>query len=172
MAQQQGALDAMVASPLQAIQRRMDAAIAAGVDVKTSDCADYGLKEELRAILLLDSAAAAAAIPLLTTEAFQRGAVKNHTLVRYRGMIQDMFEPEFFSGAQVVAQPQPDGTRRYLNSSFADLFEHPGVSEEALDEDMSQDYTRERVPLFCVPTPGNSSASTAAGAIGSGSAAL
>ena len=117
-------LDAVIASPLGELQRRLDVNVGAGMDPKANPSgADYGLKEALQATLAADPAATAA-IPLLTTRAFQGGAVKNHTLVRYRGMVQDMFEPEFFSGAQVVAQPQPDGTRRYLKLERGKLVEN------------------------------------------------
>ena len=74
--------------------------------------ADYGLKEALQATLAADPAATAY-IPLLTTRAFQGGAVENHTLVRYRGMVQDMFEAEFFESVRMMAQPAVDSGRQY-----------------------------------------------------------
>ena len=53
------------------------------------------------------AAPAAAAIPLLSKEALARGKIAHGTLVRWRCMVQDQFDQEFFVGVHEAA----DGKR-------------------------------------------------------------
>ena len=41
-------------------------------------------------------------VPLLTRAAFQRGSLPRGSLVRYVGMVQDVFDPEWYAAAVVV----------------------------------------------------------------------
>ena len=42
-------------------------------------------------------------IPLLTAEAWRMGRLRPDSLVRYRGMVQDIFDPEFYVGVYEVS---------------------------------------------------------------------
>ena len=42
-------------------------------------------------------------IPLLTAEAWRMGRLRPDSLVRYRGMVQDIFDPEFYVGVYDVS---------------------------------------------------------------------
>ena len=137
------ALRAVVDRPLDALQRRLVAATSAGSDPNELP-ADWGFKEELQAAL--DAEGGTAAVPILNASSFHGGALKNHTLVRFRGMVQDMLEPEYYASCYYTA----DGRR--LNSSFADVFSL-GNGDEGSETLWEEEATKDRLPLFCVPVP-------------------
>ena len=78
-------LASVIDDPLGAIQQRVDAA--AGDPSRGSGGVDWGLAGEL-ARALADDPRGFAAVPLLTSRSFNLGQMRNHTLVRYRGMVQ------------------------------------------------------------------------------------
>ena len=91
------ALEVIIERPLDELQRRLDAATAAGADLSDAP-ADFGLKRDLQAALAGTTLGGTwAQVPLLTAQSFHSGALKNHTLVRFRGMVQDMCEPEYYA---------------------------------------------------------------------------
>ena len=54
-------------------------------------------------------------VPLLPRAAFQRGSLPRGSLVRYVGMVQDVFDPEWYAAAVVVGgTPQPCAFRDAL----------------------------------------------------------
>jgi hypothetical protein len=76
-------------------------------------------------------------------------------------MVQDMFEPEFYSSARVVKSSEQGGVSSFVNTSFADVLTSTSGSDGAMgdddvEEDGSMDFTKERLPLFCVPCPSES----------------
>jgi hypothetical protein len=69
----------------------------------------------------LFSAEAYEAIPLLTAAAFTRGDLRNQSLVRFRGMVQDVFDPEYFLGVVKASNASvPSGGSPFLTSMYAD----------------------------------------------------
>jgi len=137
------ALQAVVDRPLDALQQRLVAATSAGSDPSEMP-ADWGFKEELQAAL--DAEGGTAAVPVLNASSFNGGALKNHTLVRFRGMVQDMLEPEYYTSCYCA----PGGRR--LNSSFADVFSL-GNGDKDSETLWEEEATKDRLPLYCVPVP-------------------
>ena len=78
--------DLLVEKPLEALQRCMDARTAAqGPLVISETPSDWGLKSMVEEALQADPRLRES-IPLLTEASFRRGHLKNHQLVRYRGV--------------------------------------------------------------------------------------
>eukprot|EP00092_Neocalanus_flemingeri_P023416 GFUD01025387.1.p1 GENE.GFUD01025387.1~~GFUD01025387.1.p1 ORF type:complete len:665 (+),score=258.42 GFUD01025387.1:184-1995(+) len=72
-------------------------------------------------------------------------------LVRFRCMVQDMFDPEFYL-AQYQVKNMKDGTVRTLCGRYRDVVScGPG---EELVTDGGQCETRDRLALYCVSPPG------------------
>lgn len=76
-------------NPLRALNERMRAAAAANGGVVPDG--DWGFAGQARAQLRDPTA-----LPLLTEAAVRTGALRPNSLVRYRGMVQDMYDAEFF----------------------------------------------------------------------------
>ena len=138
--------------------------MAAGSDPHGVPC-DWGLKEDLRGALEGDGGGVSSpewsAIPLLSDRSFNAGGIRNHTLVRYVGMVQDMHEPEFFASCVRAAggEHAAGGVVGFVNSSFADVLGGgPGGADHDPfgAEDGGAAVARERLPLFCVPVPTDS----------------
>ena len=72
-----------------------------------SDDGEWGVGKHFAETLLSikgeGRAPAAAAIPLLSREALARGKIAHGTLVRWRCMVQDQFDQEFFVGVHEAA---------------------------------------------------------------------
>ena len=92
-------------------------------------------------------------IPLLTKDTVSKGLVSPGSLVRYRGMLQDVFDPEYYIGA-VGARHKESGKVGWLPTKYTDTF-HVNKDFEVLGDE-SKFTTMARLPLFCVPVPGES----------------
>jgi len=148
---------ALVQDPLREIQARLTVATAAGADPRASP-ADWGVVSDILTAL---ASGAAAAIPLLTDQSFHSSGLKNHTLVRYVGMVQDQFEPEFYSSAY-RSRPVAGAALAFVNTSYADVLPSEGEVDDG--DEGRMDYTKERLPLFVVPMPTESAWVHAVGA--------
>ena len=111
-------LDEIISSPLTLVHAAFSEAFAAagGYDPCWADSVPA------RFIAALASDAALARVPLLTASALHRGAIRADTLVRFVGMVQDNFDPEWYVATAKAAgsgTPIPCGFR----SSFPEGFE-------------------------------------------------
>jgi len=90
------------------------------------------------------------AIPWLTKAGIQSGKLSSGTLVRYRAMVQDIFDPEYFDG--VLNVMQADGTLKKVTSRYQDVFIPKGDAKVVAQGE----HLMERVPYYCVSVPGES----------------
>ncbi len=96
-------------------------------------------------------------IPILTKKGIEQGIYKSGSLVRYRGMIQDVFDPEYYVGMTNGIHKQTM-KEQLLPTKYMDVLSLP--SEYEMSE-TNNDYrnisnTMSRLPLFVIPTPGES----------------
>eukprot|EP00658_Telonema_sp_P-2_P036757 TRINITY_DN2651_c0_g1_i4.p1 TRINITY_DN2651_c0_g1~~TRINITY_DN2651_c0_g1_i4.p1 ORF type:complete len:600 (+),score=153.92 TRINITY_DN2651_c0_g1_i4:265-2064(+) len=91
-------------------------------------------------------------VPLLNTISPQE--IPARALVRYRGMVQDMLNPEFFLGAfqERMADGQSPRWRSGLYRDSVQAVDCGEMSEERIDQDSV--VMMERQQLYCVPIPG------------------
>lgn len=77
--------------------------------------------------------------------------VKPNSLVRFRCMIQDMFDPEFYLGLYEV-EDNKTGQKSMRSGKYKDVAEC-GVNE-TINPDSKSNVTMDRMTLYCVPVPG------------------
>lgn len=99
----------------------------------------------------LEDTKSAAWIPLLNGSAphdFPAGS-----LVRFRCMVQDMYDPEFYLGAYEVLDTTSN-SKKLVSGMFGDIARCQ--ENEQLDIDSPNNITMDRQTLYCVPIPGES----------------
>ncbi|CAM2117745.1 mini-chromosome maintenance complex-binding protein isoform X1 [Caretta caretta] len=79
--------------------------------------------------------------------------LKPNSLVKFRCMVQDMFDPEFYMGVYETIDPNTK-TRVLHFGKYRDVAEC-GPQQE-IDLNSSQTVTLERQTFYCVPVPGES----------------
>ncbi|KAK2535862.1 Mcmbp [Columba livia] len=79
--------------------------------------------------------------------------LKPNSLVKFRCMVQDMFDPEFYMGVYETVDPNTN-TRVLHFGKYRDVAEC-GPQQE-IDLNSSQTVTAERQTFYCVPVPGES----------------
>ncbi|KAL0341215.1 UNVERIFIED_CONTAM: Mini-chromosome maintenance complex-binding protein [Sesamum radiatum] len=125
-----------LANPLGAVRLTFEKAVASGSDPATLDGKDWGAAELFRQFLFDDGGLSQ--VPMLNQSTIKW--VQPNTLVRFRGMIQDMLGNEYYVGAY------KDGDM-WRTNKFADTSWCP--------MDASSDMRIwERRLLYCVPIPG------------------
>ena len=77
--------------------------------------------------------------------------LKSKSLVRFRCMIQDMFDPEFFL-AVFEAMNKADNTSHLRCGMYQDMIGSPDNFEVMLES--AKNVTKERQTFYCVPIPG------------------
>ncbi|KAL0452663.1 UNVERIFIED_CONTAM: Mini-chromosome maintenance complex-binding protein [Sesamum latifolium] len=128
-----------LANPLGAVRLTFEKAVASGSDPATLDGKDWGAAELFRQFLFDDGGLSQ--VPMLNQSTIKW--VQPNTLVRFRGMIQDMLGNEYYVGAY------KDGDM-WRTNKFADTSRCP--------MDASSDMQIwERRLLYCVPIPGQNS---------------
>ena len=90
-------------------------------------------------------------IPTLTKSNLKY--LKAGDLVRYRGMIQDSFDPEYFQAITATVNTTT-GEKRLLCSKYRDMLPTIPTGYRVEENHISQRSTASRQPLFCVPIPG------------------
>ncbi|KAJ1384726.1 Mini-chromosome maintenance complex-binding protein [Sesbania bispinosa] len=125
-----------LANPLGAVRSTFDSAIASGSDPSSFNGRDWGALDLFRHFLFDQSQLSQ--VPVLTPTTIRY--VKPNTLVRFRGMIQDMLGNEFYVGAY------KDGSV-WRTNKFMDVSQYPIVSSADM-------RIWERRLLYCVPVPG------------------
>ncbi|KAH7537667.1 hypothetical protein FEM48_Zijuj03G0117200 [Ziziphus jujuba var. spinosa] len=128
-----------LANPLGAVRSSFEKAIASGSDPASFDGKDWGALDLFRHFLF--DQAGLPQVPILNQKTVKW--VQPNSLVRFRGMIQDMLGNEFYAGAY------KDGTV-WRTNKFMD------VSQAPIDSS-SDMRIWERNLLYCVPVPGQNS---------------
>ncbi|EOY20171.1 hypothetical protein QUC31_005796 [Theobroma cacao] len=130
-----------VANPLGAVRLTFEKAIGSGTQTHPSafDGKDWGALDLFRHFLFQESGLSQ--VPILNPKTMRW--VQPYTLVRYRGMIQDMLGNEIYVGAY------KDGNL-WRTNKFMDISQYPMGSSPDM-------CVWERRLLYCVPVPGQSS---------------
>ncbi|WRX12233.1 Mini-chromosome maintenance complex-binding protein - like 1 [Theobroma cacao] len=130
-----------VANPLGAVRLTFEKAIGSGTHTHPSafDGKDWGALDLFRHFLFQESGLSQ--VPILNPKTMRW--VQPYTLVRYRGMIQDMLGNEIYVGAY------KDGNL-WRTNKFMDISQYPMGSSPDM-------CVWERRLLYCVPVPGQSS---------------
>lgn len=77
----------------------------------------------------------------------------DHTLVRFRCMVQDVLDPEYYVGVYEEVN-QATKSKTLKTAKYQDLVD---VAENCeINHDAPSTVTYSRIPLFCVPVPGES----------------
>ncbi|XP_065872936.1 mini-chromosome maintenance complex-binding protein isoform X2 [Euphorbia lathyris] len=125
-----------LANPLGAVRLTFEKAIGSGSDPSSFDGKDWGAADLFRHFLSDQSNLSQ--VPILSSATM--GWLKPNTLVRFKGMIQDMLGNEFYVGAY------KDGSV-WRTNKFMDVCQFPvGTSPDM--------RIWERQLLYCVPIPG------------------
>ncbi|XP_057483147.1 mini-chromosome maintenance complex-binding protein-like [Actinidia eriantha] len=123
-------------NPLGAVRLTFEKAVTSRTDPATFNGRDWGAADLFREFLFDNGGLSQ--VPILN--AANVGWIQPNTLVRYRGMIQDMLGNEFYVGAY------KDGAT-WRTNKFTDVSQFP----MNLSSDM---WVWERRLLYCVPVPG------------------
>ncbi|CAM9467324.1 unnamed protein product [Pylaiella littoralis] len=92
-------------------------------------------------------------VPVLCRHSLAEGKLAANSLVRYRGMVQDQYEPEYFVGSFEEIETAT-GKRARKHVKYVDsIAQRPGFVNEY---DGPGAMTMDRLPLYCVPVPGQS----------------
>ncbi|PON34962.1 Mini-chromosome maintenance complex-binding protein [Parasponia andersonii] len=128
-----------LANPLGAVRSTFDKAIASGADPASFSGADWGALDVFRQFLSDQNGLSQ--VPILDHKSIRW--IQPNTLVRFRGMIQDMLGNEFYVGAY------KDGSV-WRTNKFTDVSQFPMGSSPDMQ-------IWERHLLYCVPVPGQNS---------------
>uniref|UniRef100_A0A672NS80 Mini-chromosome maintenance complex-binding protein n=1 Tax=Sinocyclocheilus grahami TaxID=75366 RepID=A0A672NS80_SINGR len=82
--------------------------------------------------------------------------LKPNSLVKFRCMVQDMFDPEFFMGVYEMNDPTS-------NSKQVKCGKYKDITEGGVDFNSRNTVTSERQTFYCVPIPGESQWNSFAG---------
>ncbi|KAL1559287.1 mini-chromosome maintenance complex-binding protein-like isoform X1 [Salvia divinorum] len=128
-----------LANPLGAVRSTFDKAMSSDSSTAALDGKDWGASEVFRQFLFDDGGLSQ--VPLLNSSTMKW--VQPNTLVRFRGMIQDMLGNEFYVGAY------KDGDK-WITNKFADASHDPSNASSDM-------RIWERQLLYCTPVPGQNS---------------
>ncbi|KAJ8763975.1 hypothetical protein K2173_004839 [Erythroxylum novogranatense] len=131
-----GPLYDFLANPLGAVRLTFEKQIALGSDPSTFDLKDWGVVDVFHHFLF--NQAYLSQVPILTPSTIS--LVQPNTLVRFRGMIQDMLGNEFYVGAF------KDGSV-WRTNKFMDVSQFPMPPSPDV-------RIWERRLLYCIPVPG------------------
>eukprot|EP00002_Diphylleia_rotans_P039606 TRINITY_DN9219_c0_g1_i1.p1 TRINITY_DN9219_c0_g1~~TRINITY_DN9219_c0_g1_i1.p1 ORF type:complete len:585 (-),score=115.65 TRINITY_DN9219_c0_g1_i1:48-1802(-) len=146
-------MDQFLSAPINTIDHLFQSHIARNGDVdgppQIHQDQDLGISDLCQQ--LLESPAQLAKIPILNvTESY---LIPDKSLVRYRGMIQDMFDPEYYMGIYGQRNPQ-SGQRSWRLGKYRDVVEiEPSMELDASHESV---VMYERQSCHCIPIPGES----------------
>ncbi|XP_026424247.1 mini-chromosome maintenance complex-binding protein-like isoform X2 [Papaver somniferum] len=127
-----------LANPLGAVRITFERAISSGSDPKTFNGKDWGAIEVFKECLFDQNGLSQ--VPILDSSTI--GRIKPNSLVRFRGMVQDMLGNELYVGAF------KDGST-WRTNKFTDVASFPMNSSSEMS-------MWERRLLYCVPVPGQS----------------
>ncbi|XP_076908974.1 mini-chromosome maintenance complex-binding protein-like [Bidens hawaiensis] len=128
-----------LANPLGAVRFTFDKAVSSGSDPASFDRNDWGVADLFREFLFDNDGLTQ--VPMLTPSTIKW--IQPNSLVRFRGMIQDMLGNEFYVGAY-------KNNDTWNTNKFTDVSQYPmGASSDT--------RVWERRLLYCVPVPGQNS---------------
>ncbi|XP_052773975.1 mini-chromosome maintenance complex-binding protein-like [Mya arenaria] len=78
-------------------------------------------------------------------------SLKANSLVRFRCMVQDMFDPEFYLGSYEVCDGA-SGNTSMRSGKYKDIAECG--ANQTINVDSENNVTMDRMTLYCVPVPG------------------
>ena len=90
-------------------------------------------------------------IPFLSAELYKQGRFRPHQLVRMRGIVQDVFDPEYFLGVYTSVD-KDNGERHVMASHYRENIQLG--QRMMLDEGEDGTVISERQPLLICPIPG------------------
>lgn len=128
-----------LANPLGAVRSTFDKAVSSGSDPASFTGHDWGVVDLFRRFLFDDGGLSQ--VPILNSATIRW--IQPNTLVRFRGMIQDMLGNELYVGAY------KDGSI-WRTNKFMDVAQYPIDSS-------SETRIWERRMLYCIPVPGQNS---------------
>eukprot|EP00903_Cladosiphon_okamuranus_P010696 g10109.t1 len=141
-------VEELIARPLDVIAR-----LRAELKARDAD-ADRGEENALLVETISDALGSSRAldkVPVLSRESLAEGKLAANSLVRYRGMVQDQYEPEYFVGSFEEVETAT-GQRSRVDVKYVDsIAQRPGYVNEY---DGPGAKTMDRLPLYCVPVPG------------------
>eukprot|EP00752_Nemacystus_decipiens_P010697 g9526.t2 len=148
-------IEELIARPLDVIARLRAELKARGasIDGSTNGGDEDGalLAEAISDALCSGSSPALHRVPVLCRESLAEGKLAANSLVRYRGMVQDQYEPEYFVGSFEEVETTT-GMRSRVDVKYVDsIAQRPGHVNEY---DGPGAKTMDRLPLYCVPVPG------------------
>lgn len=118
---------------------------------------EFGESSHFQKVLGLDNEEALARIPCLN-DVEMADSVPPFSLVRYRCLVQDVFEPEFYAG--LFEEVDAGGASRFVTSKYRECLE-PAAGRELREID-GHGGLLQRGACYCVPLPGEASWSRAA----------
>ncbi len=90
-------------------------------------------------------------IPSLNAAGASAAGIKNGTLVRFRCMVQDVLDPEYYVGLY-EERNLSTGAKAIRTAKYQDMVRVPEGCR--IDHGDPSTVTFSRIPLFCVPVPG------------------
>eukprot|EP01138_Halocafeteria_seosinensis_P010925 gb/GECG01011158.1/.p1 GENE.gb/GECG01011158.1/~~gb/GECG01011158.1/.p1 ORF type:complete len:794 (+),score=102.15 gb/GECG01011158.1/:1-2382(+) len=139
------AVEDLLQRPLQVVEAQFSQALQANNGQLPQE-QDWGVGETFRKSIDDD---VLERIPVVNRKNLQQGFLAPNTFVRYRGMVQDMFSPEYFQAVHQVTTPS--GETKLFPTKYQDTFNPPSSS------DMEGKQLQSRVPYYLVPIPGEAS---------------
>ncbi|GAB5355528.1 hypothetical protein AAMO2058_000213300 [Amorphochlora amoebiformis] len=140
-------MDVLIRNPLSVVRAR-----AREIPVgKLRQSSDWGIPGFFESKLKLNEEGDALnEIPSLNVTASQN--IEDKSLVRFRCMVQDILDPEFYTGIyeEVCAKT---GTKVLKTAKYQDVVDIPAGCDISIGQNS---ITYSRLPLFCIPIPGES----------------
>jgi hypothetical protein len=136
-----------ISNPLGEIEKLFSARLqASNGHVDVNDFGEHALYEKF-----LEDPEFIRQIPCLSARSL--GRIPHNSLVRYRGMVQDVYDEEYFTG--VYVQKQRNGDSRLVLSKYRDIVDGDGEGDAMISYFDSPDCkVMQRQTLLCVPIPG------------------
>eukprot|EP00466_Bigelowiella_natans_P008624 jgi/Bigna1/54482/estExt_Genewise1Plus.C_350062 len=106
---------------------------------------DWGIPKLFESKLRLNEEDGLAKIPSLNQTSTD--SIPNHSLVRFRGMIQDILDPEYYTGIYEEINKRT-GTKVSFQNTCGDV--------QLISSIDARTMALSRIPVFCVPIPGES----------------
>ena len=94
-------------------------------------------------------------VPHLTKKSILQAQLAPNSLTRYRGLVQDIYNTEYYVGVGVEIN-RKNGQKRLITTKYRDTVDNPAQANVELDFESEDSSTFERTPMFLVPIPGES----------------
>lgn len=125
----------------------VDTLFATSVEGGRKPNSQWGERDHFNRALNLDDEASLAKIPCINGGAAVT-QIPPFSLVRYRGLVQDVFEPELYTA--VLKASDHAGSQRFLTTKYRECLEHAPGREVT---ELGRDGLSSRGACYCVPLP-------------------